>query len=320
MQSTIVFRRRRDLGEVLNTTFAFLRAHFVPLAKAQLFIVAPAWLGLAVVSVLFQFSLADFDPMDPDSLDLGGLGMAYAGFLFFGVVSTVLEVLVIYGYVLRYQETEAAVGVDDVWRFVRARFWRVAGAILVFGVVAVLGAVVAVIPCLGALAYMAGIVYAGVVFAVGLVVLLREDRGIAESMHRARGLVRGAFWPTLGVLFVAWLLTLILSLIFSMPAAVMGFVAGMHGASDVGPVGNTLVVVLTLLSSMASLLLYPIPLIATALQYFSLVEDKERVGLMERIDALQGSADAAPGAPEPPAGSPDDTPGSLPEGRAEGDA
>jgi hypothetical protein len=57
---------------------------------------------------------------------------------------------------------------------------------------------------------------------------------------------------------------------------------------------TTVMTALSVASSIGMFILYPLPLIAIAIQYFSLVEQKEGVGLRERVQEfgahLQNSA------------------------------
>ena len=104
---------------------------------------------------------------------------------------------------------------------------------------------------------------------------------------------------TFAVLFVAWLLVSILGFLFNLPSMVLIFAGSLHGAGPDGALGVAAVAA-GALATLSSALLYPIPLVAAGLQYFSLVEEKERVGLMERIDALQGPEQDAFWQEEPP--------------------
>ncbi len=298
MLSAIPFHRRRDLGDVLNVTFLFLRQNLKPLGKSLLFIVAPVWVLLSVPNALLQVSLLEFDPEAPGTFELGRLGGQYVIVALLAVLASVLQVCVVYGFMRHYQQHggPGSVGVDDVWRFAQANIWRVLGAGLLAAAIAMIGMVVALVPCLGFLAFLAGVVYLAVVATVAVPALLWEGSGIAEAFVRARALVRGAFWQTLGVLFVSWLLVTILGFLFSLPMVILSFTAGLHGAeAGAGAVGRPVLVAAGMLASLGSMLLYPIPLVAMAFQYFSLVEGKDRTGLMERIEAMEDPRGGAGG-------------------------
>lgn len=290
MQLVIPFRRRRDLGDVLNVTFQFIRQNIGTLGKSLVFIVAPAWVVLAVANVFLQTSLLDFDPVEGGEGYDAVIGLEYLVVIVFAVLCFVLEVAAVYGFMVLYQDRGGAEGivVDDVWSVTKAHFWRVLGASVLLGLVFIVSAAVVVLPCLGALAYLAGVVYAGVLFAVTLPMLVRERIGIVDAFQRARYLARGHWWETFAVVFVAWFVCAILGFLFNMPAMVISFVYGLHEGEGGGGGGGlrALLALASVVGSMGSVLLYPIPLIASGFQYFSLIEEKEKVGLMERIDAI----------------------------------
>lgn len=296
MSTAIPFRRRRDLGDVLNVTFAFIRQNYGKLGRCLLYFVAPVWLLLSIPNALLQIRLFEYNPADPQIADFSDLVAEYMVVMLFVTAGIVLEVLVIYAYLFLYQDHGGADGftLDDVWAYARARFWKVAGATLLFGAMLFLTMTIVLIPCLGLLAYFAGAAYLVVVFSVAVPLMLREERGIVDAFTRSRELVRGAWWQTFAVLFVTWILMTVLGILFSAPLMVVAFTSALHGVEGGGGPGvRWMVAAFSVLASVGSLLLYPIPLVAAAFQYFSLVEEKERVGLIERIDAMQEPDDGA---------------------------
>lgn len=114
------------------------------------------------------------------------------------------------------------------------------------------------------------------IWAVLVPVLVLERPGVFAAFGRSQHLVKGYFWPVLGVIVVFFLIF-----------AVVSFVLGLIGAA-IGDVGQVIT------SLIANLLTAPLTALAAAVLYFALREAKGEVG--------------APGAPgtlgQPAAGQP----------------
>ncbi len=318
----IAFRQARDAGDVLNITFQFLRQNVVKLGKSLLFFVAPAMALATALSTQLQSSM-----IDPDSaigINLGVLGVVYA----LSLLASVLAVTVVYGYIILYQDYGPD-GFDlrDVWHVTLVRFFRILGTMLflmflvfvgyialaipmvlliaagtAFGGVGTVGAIL--VSVLLVFVFLALIAYFAVILSLIFPMRMREPIGVWAATGRCFKLVKNNWWATFAVLFVAFLVYLVLSIAVGLPYYILSFSGGFMTLDGGGPPVTGLLVALSIVASVGATLLYSVPLTATAFQYFSLVERKERTGLMGRIDAVGvGTNDDArePSAPDGPA-------------------
>ena len=93
---------------------------------------------------------------------------------------------------------------------------------------------------------------------------------------------------TLGLLVVTFLIAMILGLVFSLPQYLVGGVMGVMGIDgDANPVLKPVLLILSSVGTLVGLLLYCIPNLALGFHYYSLVEARERTGLMDRVRALE---------------------------------
>lgn len=294
---TIPLRRQRDFGEVLNVTFLFLRQNIGLLAKSLLFIAGPA-LVLGVIlnpfagATGFFFNPGEWQAPETESgTALFGARVILATLL--SCFGTVLAIAVANEFLVLYQDRGAGrFELEDVWRRARRSLWRMTGTLLLLGFLFGVSALIVLVPCLGALAYLAGVVYFGVLLSLVFIVQAREQAGVLTALSRSRALVRGNWWPTAGVVFVSGIVYYAMSVCFALPSIVVsGFAAfhGIEGESSSGLYG-VLGIVFGAVASLGSLLLYAVPLVAVAFQYFSLVEQKDRTGLMERVEAMERAA------------------------------
>ena len=318
----IEFRQVRDAGDVLNITFQFLRQNVVKLGKSLLFYVAPAMALTTALSTTFQASM--FDPDSLIGVNLGILGVVY----FMGLLVSVMAVTVVYGYIILYQDYGPD-GFDlrDIWHVTKIHYFRIFGTMLFLMFLFFVGYIGLVIPMalliaagsafggagtIGAIlvsilfvfVFLAAIAYFAVILTLIFPMRMRESIGVWAAARRCFKLVKNNWWATCAVLFVAFLVYVVLSIAIGLPYYILYFSGGFMTLEGGGPPVTGLLVVLSMMASVGGALLYSVPLTATAFQYFSLVERKDRTGLLERIDAMDAEANHDAGetsAPDGPA-------------------
>lgn len=307
MQTTPIIKLRavRDVGDVLNDTFRFARQNAGPLAKSLLFIAGPFTIPTALGSVLMQYANAGLDPVSMTGGDLvSWMGTFFGAFLLvwmFGTVASALSMGVVYG-AMRLYETNGpgSFDVGDLWAEAKAHFWKILGSILLLSLFFGVGILIVIIPCLGIIAYVVGVVYFAVVFAIFFPMLVHEEIDVIDGIKRARFLVKEHWWETFAICLIAGIIIAILSILFSIPYYIVMGTAGLlslqSGPVDIDGLTGVLMVICGLISTLGGTLLYGILFTATGLQYFNLVEQKERPGLMAQIDALDTPAASGPNA------------------------
>lgn len=180
--------------------------------------------------------------------------------------------------------------ITDSLAFARGRW----GALLLLGVLEV------IFIAIGFIALIIPGIYLIVAFAVGSPVLLLEGRNPRDSLKRSRELVKGRWWPVLGVMFLGAIVGFLLS-------GVAGLLIQpvLRGVETV----PTQILVASVGELIAQILATPLGAAITVVLYFDLRARKEGFGLHE----LQAATAAAttPGQslpPGPPQGPDDATP------------
>jgi hypothetical protein len=256
----IVPLRPLGLGELLDGAFQYIRAH----PRVVLGISAV----VAVVTVLLQ---APFQSSFGTSLEslvstsgsatpprLDQLGGALGGAAALGGVSVVVSLLantVLTGLlvvVLSRSVLGAPIGARECWEAARPRLPGLLGVVVLVAVATVLAFLVPLVPAgllvafgasagaiaaLGLLGLLAGTVLA-VVVAVGLALAapayVLEGIPVIAALRRSPVLVRGRFWPILGVLaLTVVIVTVVASLIavpFSLVSGAVGVATGTTSA------------------------------------------------------------------------------------------
>lgn len=307
----IEFQQARDFSKKLNATFEFIQQNFKSLGKSLLYIAGPvALIGSLLTGGLYSDYLnAAFSiGRNTDGL-MNFIGSPKtwaqgAGSLIFILISAIFIVSVVYNYMLEYNARKSnRIEVDAVWTRVRQTlpayfvtfflfFVLILSAYaLAFLVIGGLGIMSIGLAVLAVFVVAVLLVYLIVPLSLIFVIRAFEKIGFVEAVHRSFLLIKGKWWSTFALLFVAGLVQSMLASVFFIPWYINSFITMLHAldgqvAQQPSLISQLINNVFIVLYFLASFLLYAIPLIALAFQYFNLVELKESRGLMNRIEQM----------------------------------
>lgn len=288
--STIVFQRLRLAGDVITDSLAFLREHFADIGRGLLYIAGPVvLLGTVFSAIAQQNMLGSTDWLDPNAdpfavFDL--FGPAYFLSVLVLMLGTFLITAVGYAYVLLYMDDPGQViTVPVLWDEVKAILLPVLTTNLGLGLIIMLAALINIIPCLGTLAWIGGLVYFFPAISLTLTARLVDEDNLFAAFRRSRDLVKGYWGQTFGVVIMAYLVYLVVSLVFSIPAMLLGGTAGFLGAMNGETLPTSAIIIGSLFAVFAYAVLVLLP-IAFTMQYYNLVERHEGPDLDDRIDAI----------------------------------
>lgn len=309
----IDFQKKRDFSLKLNVTFEFAKRNFKGLGGSLLFIAGPP---ILVASLLMSSFISDVFGMmggitkDPEvftSYFLTGSFWLKIGTMFvFLMVSYVAVISTSYNYMLHYRETGGArAEVSDIWNRVRSTLGMYTGTTVLFVILTLAMYVFALLPIavaqalgplfsvVGFLALMIAFIYAMIAMCFVYCIRAFEGKGFYDSLRRSFYLVRGKWWSTFGLLFILSMLVVIITYVFTIPAGIIGMVGAAHSVqektTDQGIV-PAISYVLYALGYIVQMLLYALPILGIAFQYFNLVELKEARGLMDKIELMGNEA------------------------------
>ncbi|WP_225822969.1 glycerophosphoryl diester phosphodiesterase membrane domain-containing protein [Streptomyces naphthomycinicus] len=242
-----------------------------------------------------------------------------------GIVTVISAAAVIVATALLTTITSRAVlgkpvSAGEAWREARAQIPKLAGLLILLGLITVGVIVAGALPGLlirvaggsdaGGSALFALGILAGVVVAVWLAIryylaapaLMLERQGILKAMGRSAKLVRGAWWRVLGIQLLAWLIAGIVSAIVTIPFALIGSaVSGDSMDNFLGPDGGhlswTFLIIRGIGSLIGTTLTLPISAGVTVLLYIDQRIRREALDLeLARAAGVQGYGTGAPGA------------------------
>jgi hypothetical protein len=298
------FRQERNFGQKISATFEFIGAHWRPLGRALLYLVAPLALLQGILTALVQSRLFSsmlstaHDPRtygsrDPLATQRALLGSTFQNPLYYLAIATSLVfaamfILTIYGYLVRCLRPAGAeptpITPGEVWAVVKQHLVSTFFSLWGLGIIVVLGFFFFFLP-----GY-----YLAVALSLFFIVRVVEGTGFFATFSRCLYLIKGKWWSTFGLIITMIGLLYVLMFSVSMLFSVLrlGIPSAFVPTTEPGQASAIFVVVLTVFFTVVTFLIYPPILLALAFQYFNLVERREGVGLAHLIGQL-GQAPAA---------------------------
>ena len=291
--SFIEFKKERDLGAIINDTFAFIRENWKPYFGAILKIAGPFILAGSILMVVFVgyymgvvgnmvgISEGNGNPEDV----LGLLVLMYGWIALLGIVYLLVYIIVSLTslfYIKSYISNNGNVDIVEVKTNTFKNVFKFIG----------LGFLIFLMVLVGTfLCFFPGI-YLGVVLSLAISIMVFEGKSISDSISHCFNLIKDQWWSTFGVILLVGILVNILGYVFSVPAMIYQFISGgtMLGSSDPTEIFNTMEdpinIGLNVISYIGQFVLSSITLIASVFIYYDLNEQKNLTGTIEKIDSL----------------------------------
>ncbi|KQB99468.1 hypothetical protein [Pedobacter sp. Hv1] len=278
MKDKVEFRKVREFGEIIGDTFLFVKQNFKPLLKAFIYLCGFFILAGMANAMVVQLRLVNIAANPGDYTPYSRLGAIFSWHYLGLIVFMVLNYTAIYVTVLSYisiyiQKGNVPVTVEEVWSYFKYYFFRMLGS----GVIMTVFLFVCLLFC-----FFPGVY---VFPAVTLVypILILENASLGYSFTRSFKLLKDNWWITFGILVVIWIITYACTTFVQLPAIIITMVNTFTNPSN--PISKSYAIISSLSSYIAQVFLI-IPIICSALCYFSLVEQKESTGLLDRIEGF----------------------------------
>lgn len=286
----INFRKKRELGDIINDTFSFLRIHAKPILSILLktaFI--PFLLALIATGYYTQVSSKIFNPGGYNPYEIGNTSAIFIGMLFLFITMILLYSVLfstVLHYIKAYIKDEHAIDVNEIKNQVTDNFMKFLGLGILSSLMIGFGAMLCVLPG----------IYFYVPLSVVFAIMVFEGGSTTEVISKSFDLIKGEWWVTFGTLLVVGVLVSLIGLIFSVPAMIYTFSKGMVTASESSYLNASenidwVYIGLNTLSSAAQYVLYIITAVASAFIYFNLHERKHNTGALEEIDSIGKNQD-----------------------------
>ncbi|WP_158797171.1 hypothetical protein [Pedobacter sp. L105] len=278
MLNKIEFKKIRDFGEIINDTFLFLKQNFKPLLKVFIYLCGFFILASMIIGINQQINLQKITGAPgrfPNFRLLNPLMIVEYFFSFvFGLASFTAMNLSILCFISLYVEKgNIAPTVEEVWAYFKYFFFRAMGSFVVISIFAGLCFVCLILPG----------IYVFPALSIFFPVMIMENGSLSHSFGRAFKLLKDQWWSTAGTLLIIWIITSACSSIASLPAMALTLFGVFASSSHT--LSNTVIIVSSISQSICQVFMI-IPIVCVSFIYFNLVERRENVGLMERINHL----------------------------------
>lgn len=281
----IEFKKKRELGDILTDTFAFIRQNGKHLLSILLKTSAIPFVLLLLASAYYTHTSANvFDPISLSQGEFSNFGMLLIAF-----IAMFATLLIFYGalfgtvlhYIKDYIENKGVVNSESVVHGVKNDFGKIIGLGTLSGLIIFFGTLLCFIP--GIYLY----VPMSLVFSILIFRNTSATDAITDSFH----LIKNEWWITFATLFIIGIIIGIISMVFSLPAVLYSYTKLLTSASQGSMADPTAMIdwvfiILNTISSAAQYILYIITAISTAFIYFNLNEIKHATGTLEQIDSL----------------------------------
>lgn len=300
----IDLRRARDFGATINVIFEFLRQNWRIIGKSLVFIMGPVLILATIVAGAYMRALMATMSIDAASTpeDLFGAYVDMAPMIGLSTLAFAVSLIFMYGiiagYVRLYNDRyPEPIEVDDVWREVRHSFLRITGTLIVVAIVTMLPFAVLILPAaatetwwlvvIGFLVAIVPMIYLSVCMLIIVPMRLEEEIGVVAAIRRSMRLMKGRWWFTVWLFIVIQIILTFASVIFQLPVQAIVMMQGIGGVTTPGP----LFYIATAFYVIGTYLLYSITVLTSSVQYYNLVEQKDGIGMSDRINEIGAELD-----------------------------
>ncbi len=278
----IQLKKERDFSDVFNASFAFLTSEFSRLFRT---VVLYAGVPIIIAVVMSTFYTQNVFASVFQTIETGSASEFFDPWMVFlsGVAGFIAQIFIaglLPAYMGEYLDKgQSGVVPVEVWQRFLAHFPAIVGYSLLSGLIIAVGFMFLVLPGIYLFVPMSFILFVKVV----------ENKDFSSTFSRCFQLVSNNWWITLLILILTYLIIMIISGLFSMPAVIVGIIqgilvgSGQHGAGDSTSLAF---VITTIVSGIGKYLLYPVLYIVIGFQYFSLREQKDRDHLMAKVSEI----------------------------------
>ncbi|APG59781.1 hypothetical protein [Christiangramia salexigens] len=279
-QEPIQFKKQRELGEILNSTFKFLRENYKEVFKIFIKLLSPAFIILVGAAAYYSWissgSMSIFGAEGSSSFIIA-MAVLFVAYWFYITAMTGT----VYHIILSYVTNSGKIRHEDVKHGIRRDFAKLLILTLISWIMIFAGTLFFIIPG----------IFLMVPLSLSAAIMVFQRKGISESISDSFYLIKENWWMTFASILCIGLIVYMISLVFQIPTIIYYVIKIMTSASQ-GSAANpsellgTGYIVINTISTMIQYLVYAITPIAMALVYFNLNEKKHFTGTYETIENL----------------------------------
>jgi len=211
----IEFKKKRELGDILQDTFAFMRNEFKSFFNVFFKIVGPFLVVMMISLVLYMWFAADM--LNTNNLAATNeIGDAPGAPQFFALFFYLISLLTVYAmsqstilhYIKSYTEGKGTINYEQIRTDVYASFWSFIGMMFLVSICVGIGILLCCIPG----------VYLWVPLSLSFSLMVFKQIGVGEAFTESFTLVKDHWWITFATLFVMAIIVGVASYAFALPS------------------------------------------------------------------------------------------------------
>lgn len=304
----INFRQSRDFGEVFNVSVKFTKQNFKHFFSSLIAIAGPFVLLSSVAGAFYQsnsIGIMSLSKIGGENF-LAQYGISAGIFILTSIISNLVLIGTTNAFLINYhQNGPNGFSIADVsktllkntGKILRTFFAFLLVLIFIVGIFVGIGVLIAFTKsvALMVLAFLALIIVLIIVMpplfwqlSITYLIAMYEQKGGFASLGRSIKLIKGNFWWTWVIMICATMAVGILSFIFALPQTIYQFVIMFSHLKPDGTEAETSIpfIIVATVCTFCSTLIYSILYIIGAFHYYSLAEQKEGLGLLDKIDEI----------------------------------
>jgi len=271
----------RDFGLLFSDTFLFIKYNFKNLFKGMLYYVVPFGLLQGVVMGLFQYetllSLGNGSGINANYSSSTVIYSTLASYIFM-LISYTVAIAFITQYIKLYRDKGANnFEVNEVGKAMLNNIPKILGAIILSGIIVVLGCILLIIPG----------IYIGVCISLVVPIIVFEDESVGNAISACFNLIKSNWWNTFAVLFVIGLISSALNFVFQLPSTIYQLMSTIFMANgDAMTPSKSLLILFSIIQGIGYALIQVLPLTAIVMQYFNLIERRQSPALLKDLETV----------------------------------
>ena len=207
-KSIIEFEKRRDLGDMLSSTFQFLKLEGKSLFKTVFKISAfpiLVFLGFTIYSLInyaeFYDAALNFTNEEEVFEKVGGFFTSSLMLVLSYLLAYVFVSASVLYYIKSYWQNRGVVNYEDVKQDVQNKFWSLLGLSILNVIIIFVGLLFCFLPG----------IYFGIVLSLSMSAMVFFNLSAFDSIGEAFSLIRDNFWNVFLILFVVGLIMIVVS-------------------------------------------------------------------------------------------------------------
>ncbi|MFI5451130.1 hypothetical protein ACHMWN_03145 [Pedobacter sp. UC225_61] len=286
MKDNIEFKKIREFGDIIGDTFVFIKQNFKPLMAAYFSLTGIFILGGMLSSIMAQLQIVDLSESGGYTgsgpfAKIYSMGFSYVLMIIFLILSYTSMYVSILSYIALYVEKgNLRPTVAEVWAYFKYYYFRMLGSGLLMTIFLMLCFACCLLPG----------IYVFPAVTLFYAVMILENGNFSHAFERSFKLLKDEWWITAATLLVIYVIFYACSMIVQLPAIIVAMVGAFTHAEQ--PITRTYVFISSISQQIAYIFMI-IPIVCSTLIYFNLVERKESLGLLNRIDGLGQNSNQA---------------------------